>query len=255
MEIFSEYLKRDNFLTEIDGRIKLIAALVLLAMVLSYKEFLFPLLILSLSLTICIWLRVPLKVVFMRFSEPLFIASIIVVLKLFFAGKEVLFYLAFPASEFSFFTLSAHRDGLMEGLQIAFRILGAASIVVVMGFITPFTEFISALSWMRVPKGFIEILMFAYRYIFVLMEDAMIIYNAQKNRLGYSSIRRGLSSFGVLAGSLILRVFENSEQLTSSMIQRGYDGGIPAIRHRPFNAMEVLVSLLILTVAGVIWRM
>ncbi len=254
MEIFSEYLEKDNFLTGIDGRIKLIVALILLAMVLSYKGFLFPLLILTLSLALCLWLRVPLRIVFMRFSEPLFIASIIVVLKLFFAGKDVLFYLCLPTSNFSLFTLAAHRDGLLEGLQIASRILGAVSIVIVTGFLTPFTEFLSALSWMRIPKGFVEILMFAYRYIFVLMEDAMVIYNAQKNRLGYSSIRRGLSSFGALAGSLILRAFENSEQITSSMIQRGYDGGIPAIRHRPFNATEVFISLLVLTVLGVIWR-
>lgn len=250
MEIFSEYLKRDNFLTKVDVRIKLIVALGLLAMVLSYKGFLFPMLILVLSLALCLWLRVPLRVVFMRFSEPLFIASIIVVLKLLFAGEDILFYLSLPGT----LTLAVHRDGLMEGLQIAFRILGAVSVVVVMGFLTPFTEFISALSWMRIPKGFVEILMFAYRYIFVLMEDALVIYNAQKNRLGYSNIRRGLSSFGILVGSLILRAFEKSEQITSSMIQRGYDGGIPAIRHRPFNATEVLVSLLVLTVLGVIWK-
>lgn len=253
MEILSEYLKKDNFLREIDGRIKLIVALVLLAMALSYKGFLFPLLMLGLSLSLCVSLRVPLRVVFMRFSEPLFIASIIVILKLFFAGKDVLFYLCLPTSNFSLFTLAAHRDGLMEGLQIASRILGAVSIVIVTGFITPFTEFLSALSWMKVPKGFVEILMFAYRYIFVLTEDAMVIYNAQKNRLGYSSIRRGLSSFGALTGSLILRAFEKSEQITSSMLQRGYDGGIPAIRHRPFNAAQVLVSFLVLAVLGVIW--
>ncbi len=254
MEIFSEYLKRDNFLLAVDARIKLLFALGLLAMVLSYKGFFFPLLTVILSLGLCLWLRVPLRIVFMRFSEPLFIASIIVVLKVFFSGKELLFYLPIPYSKFSLFTLVAHRDGLMEGMQIASRILGAVSIVVVMGFLIPFTEFISALSWMRIPKGFVEILLFTYRYIFVLMEDAMVIYNAQKNRLGYSSIRRGLSSFSDLTASLILRAFEKSEQITSSMIQRGYDGGIPAIRHRPFKATEVLVSLLILTVLGVIWR-
>ena len=50
--------------------------------------------------------------------------------------------------------------------------------------------------------------MFAYRYIFVLLDDATVIYSAQKNRLGYSTIRRGLSSFGVLAGSLTLKAFD-----------------------------------------------
>ncbi|MDI6744009.1 MAG: cobalt ECF transporter T component CbiQ [Thermodesulfovibrionales bacterium] len=254
MELFSEYFKKDNVIARIDARVKLLVALVLLAMVLSYKGFVFPLLILGISLALCIWIRVPLRVFLMRFSEPVFIASVIVVLKLLFAGDDVFFSFSLPTAHFPLLTLTGHRDGVMEGLQIASRILGAVAIVAVMGFSTPFTEFVSALSWMKAPKGFIEILMFAYRYIFVFMEDAMVVYNAQKNRLGYTSIRRGLSSFGTLAGSLILKAFENSQHITTAMIQRGYDGNVPLLKHKPFSAAEIVVSILIVTAMGFVWK-
>lgn len=203
----------------------------------------------SICLFFCIGMGIPLKVFLLRFSEPVFIALIIIVLKLFFSGNDVLF--AFNILNIS---ISGYKDGLMDGLMIAMRILGAVSIVALMGFSTPFTEFIAGLSWLRIPKGFIEVLIFAYRYIFVLFEDAMVIYNAQKNRLGYSNISRGLRSFSILAGSLILKTFEHSQNITASMIQRGYDGNIPILKQRPFKLSEVILSILIVTAVGFLWK-
>jgi len=114
---------------------------------------------------------------------------------------------------------------------------------------------VSGLSWFRVPKGLIEILMFAYRYIFVLLEDAQVIYSAQKNRLGYSNVRRGLSSFGILAGSLALKAFDHSQNTAVAMVQRGYDGKIPLSSHKPFKVSEVAISILFLIVMGVLWKL
>lgn len=138
--------------------------------------------------------------------------------------------------------------------MIASRIVGAVSVIAVLGLATPFTDVIAALSWFRVPKGLIEILMFAYRYIFMLFEDAMVIYNAQKNRLGYSNIRRGLSSFGILAGSLTLKAFEHSQNTAVAMAQRGYDGNMPVLKHRPFKPSEVIVSIFLIVIMGLAWK-
>ena len=88
----------------------------------------------------------------------------------------------------------------------------------------------------------------------MLSEDAMVIYNAQKNRLGYSNIRRGLSSFGTLAGSLTLKAFENSQNTAVAMVQRGYDGNMPMLKHKPFRHSEVIASLLFIIVMGVVWQ-
>jgi len=140
------------------------------------------------------------------------------------------------------------------GLRIGSRILGAVSIVALLGFSTPFTEIMAGLSWLKIPKGLIEISLFAYRYIFVLFEDAMVIYNAQKNRLGYSNMKRGLSSFGTLTGSLTLKAFEHSQNTTTAMLQRGYDGNIPMLKHKPFRFLEVAVSILLVFAMGLVWQ-
>jgi len=249
MELFTEYFKKDHRLSRVDARVKILVALALLIMVLSYKGFVFPLVLASLCFILSIKLKIPARVFLLRFSEPVFIIIIVVMIKCFFTGKDVIF-----SVDLFGLTITGHKDGLMNGLIIAARIIGAVSVVALLGFATPFTELMAGLSWFRVPRGFIEILMFAYRYIFVLLEEAMGIYNAQKNRLGYSSIRRGLSSFGMLTGSLILKAFEHSQNTTVAMIQRGYDGTIPLLTHKPFMVSEIAVSMMFLSVMGGIWK-
>ena len=249
MELLSERITRDHILSGIDARIKLAVAAVVLAMVLTYRGFLFPVLTAVVCLVFCIRMKVPLRIFALRFSEPFFIAIMVVLIKFLFTGKDVIF-----SMDIFGLTLAAHRDGLMSGLMIAVRIIGAVSVVAVLGFATPFTELMAGLSWFRIPKGFIEILMFAYRYIFVLLEEAMVIYSAQKNRLGYSSIRRGLSSFGILTGSLTLKAFEHSQNTTVAMVQRGYDGNMPLFRHRPFRRFEVALSILFILAMGLVWK-
>jgi cobalt/nickel transport system permease protein len=249
MHLFSEEFKTAHMLAGTDARLKLLVASGLLVMVLTYHGFLFPLFVGMASLLLCVWMRVPLKLFVLRFCEPALVALILIVIKMFFAGHDELFSVSlFGVS------ISAYKDGLVDGLMIASRIVGAVSVITVLGFATPFTDVIAALSWFRVPKGLIEILMFAYRYIFMLFEDAMVIYNAQKNRLGYSNIRRGLSSFGILAGSLTLKAFEHSQNTAVAMAQRGYDGNMPVLKHRPFKPSEVIASIFLIVIMGLVWK-
>jgi cobalt/nickel transport system permease protein len=249
MRLFFDKANSDHFLCRMDARVKIVSTLALLIMVLSYKGVLFPLILSAACLSLCATLKVPFKTLLLRVSEPLFIIFVILFLKIFFSGTEPLF-------SFDLFgvTITAYRDGLLEGTKIAFRIIGAVTVVFLLGFSTPFTQFMAGLSWMRVPQGFVEVSMFAYRYIFMLSDDAAVIYNAQKNRLGYSTLRRGLNSFGILSGSLVLKAFENSQSIATAMSQRGYDGNMPVSEQRPFRLNETAWSLLFIIFMGLLWQ-
>jgi len=182
-ECFSEHFSKGHFLSGIDARVKLLVTLALLLMVLSYQGILFPLIVSCGALMLCAKMRIPVKLLFLRMAQPLLIASVVLLLKFLFTGEDVMFSLNLLGLK-----LSGHRDGLMEGIRITSRIMGGVSLVIALGFATPFIEFVAALSWLRVPRPFIEIMMFAYRYLFVFLEDASTIYSAQKNRLGYAGI-------------------------------------------------------------------
>jgi cobalt/nickel transport system permease protein len=239
----------DHPMTRFDPRVKLISTMVLLIMVISSKGVAFPLLAAAISLALCLAMGVRPKLIMARFAEPLFIALVVVLLKLFFSGSTQFFAL-------HFFGLEAvgHRDGLLEGLFIAARIAGAVSLVALLGFSTSFTDLMAALAWLRAPRGFIEVSLFAWRYLFVLFDDAQVVYAAQKNRLGYAGLLRGMRSFGTLTGALVIKAFDNSQTLTCAMVQRGYDGTTPLLRHKPFRVKEVALSMTFLIAMGAIWR-
>ena len=86
-----------------------------------------------------------------------------------------------------------------------------------------------------------------------LLDDAQVIYSAQKNRLGYAGYRRGLRSFGTLAGTLVIKAFDNSQTMTTAMVQRGYDGNMPMLQHKPFRMAEVR-SPCIIVCMGLLWK-
>jgi cobalt/nickel transport system permease protein len=226
--------------SRIDPRVKLLSAVALLVMVISCRGIAFPVLVAVLCLGLCFSLGISLRTLAFRFSEPLFIAATVVLLKLFFAGSVPLFSLHVAG-----FELTGHSDGLLEGVRIACRILGGVSLLAAVGFSTPFTDLMAALSWLKVPQVLIDIALFAWRYLFLLLEDAQVVYNAQKNRLGYVGYRRGLSSFGTLAGVLVIKAFDNSQSITTAMVQRGYDGDMPLLLHKPFKAAEVAFALVL----------
>jgi cobalt/nickel transport system permease protein len=219
-----------------------------LIMLISSDGFLFPLTVLSICLGSCIAIKAPLRMVIKRFAEPGLIAVVIVILKTLFSGHETLVSLNMAGLD-----IVIHGDGLAEGLMIASKIMGAVSVIVLLGFSASHASLIAALAWFRVPRLFIEILSLAYRYIFVLFDEAAVIYSAQKNRLGYVSWRRGVNSIGILAGSMTLKAFDHSQNITTSMIQRGYDGSLPPFSHRPFRASEVTVSFIFIIALGCVW--
>lgn len=233
--------------SRIDARVKLACALALLIMVISCRGIAFPLLVAFLGLALCLHLGTPLRILAFRFSEPLFIAATVLLLKSFFSGSVPLTSVGLAG-----FELTLYRDGLMEGVLIASRILGGVSLLAAVGFSTPFTELMAALSWFKVPQVLIDVALFAWRYLFLLLEDAQVVYNAQKNRLGYVGYRRALSSFGTLSGVLVIKAFDNSQSITTAMVQRGYDGVMPASLHRPLRIAEVACAVLFVAGMGAI---
>lgn len=236
-------------LTRLDARLKLLAALALLLLVISSGGLTFPLLVAALGIGFCLTLGVRPRLLLFRFAEPLLLALMVLLLKTFFSGQAVLWSGSILGLE-----IVCHGDGLREGFRIASRIMGAVAVVAAVGFATPFTELLAALAWLRVPQGLVDVTLFAWRYLFVLADDAQVIHAAQKNRLGYVGWRRSFRSLGTLAGALVIKAFDSSQTMTAAMTQRGYDGTLPLLQHKPFRGSEVTLSVLFVAGLLAVWK-
>lgn len=248
MKTIDPQVTSSHQLCRVDARVKLLVALALLLMVASSKTPLFPLLTAGICLSICCSLKVRLRTLLIRFAEPLFIAAVVLLLKSVSGGETPLWSVQLP-----FAAITVYREGIYQGFCLASRIAGGVAVIAAAGFATSFTELLAAFSWLRIPREVTEVALFAWRYLFVLGDDAQVIHSAQKNRLGYVGIKRSFRSFGTLAGALVIKAFDASQTMTVSLVQRGYDGTMPLLQHSPFKRGEILTAVVVVTFMGFLW--
>lgn len=236
--------------TAVDPRVRLLAAALLLALVVSSSGSTFPWMVAGICLPVALIAGMPPRLLLLRLLHPLFIAAVIVALKTFMGTGEAL---GFPDA--GGLVALLHRQGLRDGLVIASRIMGAASVALLLGQVMSFTETMAALAWLRLPRGLVEVTLFAWRSLFMLYDDAGTVYTAQKNRLGYCGWRRGLRSFGTMAGMLVIRAFDGSDAMTTAMAQRGYDGRLPLLRGSRPSAVQMALLLVFAVAATTAWTL
>ena len=221
-ELFSDiFACRDNALTRVDPRVKLLAAVVfILAAVLSTKVFL-PLAMAVISLTAMFALSIPLRLVLFRLAGPIVIVLVMVVLQSFLTpGAHVLQIGLFG------YKLHASYEGIWRGLLLGSKVIGAVSVVLLLSFVTPAYKIFHSLRWFRIPEAWVEMALLVYRYTFALLDHAADIAAAQKTRLGYSTLPRSLASMGVLAGAVVARSLDQALRTYEAMVLRGYQGGL-----------------------------
>jgi cobalt/nickel transport system permease protein len=229
--LFSDiFACRDNALVRVDARAKLVVAFATLVLVISSTRVVLPLAVMVVCLGGMLALRMPARLTLARLVAPAGIVAVLVVLQSFTVGSTVIHTVSLGAWQGTI-----KLEGVMHGVLMGSRVLGAVSVMLLFSSVTPAHSIFQALRWFRVSKGWVEIAMLMYRYTFVLLDHTADVAAAQKLRLGYSGIRRAVSSMGVLAGSVIVQSFDQASNTHQAMTLRGYTGAMP---HGPMPAVK-----------------
>jgi cobalt/nickel transport system permease protein len=93
--------------------------------------------------------------------------------------------------------------------------------------VTPAHRLFQALGALGMPRAWVEVALLMYRYAFVFLDFAEDTITAQRVRLGYAGFRRGLSSAGIAAGTVLVRAVDQAERTGEAMRTRGYIGALP----------------------------
>lgn len=255
-EVFSDYFAhKDNFLTRIDARIKMIFVFGAIITILFSRTPHLPVIVAFLSLVFLISVRIPPKIILFRLLAPLTIAIVILLIQIFFVGSTPLFKLTI----FGFY-LVAYKEGLFRGLLIMGKVTGCISLIIFLSMTTSLNALLKSASWFRIPKTWIEIATITYRYVFVLIEDAITIRDAQKVRLGYSNLSRSARSLAELVGSVFIRAYDQSISTYEVMQLRGYLGTIKVSFEEKFKLKDGLhliifsIILSLLVALNLYWR-
>jgi cobalt/nickel transport system permease protein len=124
-----------------------------------------------------------------------------------------------------------HLAGLERLLSISLRAWLSVQAAVLLVWSTPFAEVLSGLRWLRVPRLLTALIGLMWRYLFVMAHAARQMMLARAARSAPHPGRRAGGSLpwrarvtGGMAGSLLVRSFEQGERIYAAMLARGYDG-------------------------------
>ncbi|HPW73133.1 MAG: cobalt ECF transporter T component CbiQ [Methanothrix sp.] len=236
-----------NGLRETSARLKLFFGLGAIAICISSLEPAAPLFVAaSMSLIILILAKIPPRIYSRLLLFPLSFALISSLVVALMHGSGDMLY----ALDLFGRVLGIREDGAALALLLIARTFGGMCSLFFIALTTPMIEIFALLSSLRIPKSVIELSMMIYRYIFVLLDQAAMIHNAQVMRLGNRSIRSSLASFSMLASVLFLRSWEQGERLVIAMDARCYDGRLDLMEERRgARAKEIVAAAAYLAMA------
>src|SRR4030065_1640779 len=211
---------KDPFIHRLDPRTKLCATAFFIVMVVSFPKYelsgllpfmLFPVLLFSIG-------DIPVKFIM---KKVLLVSSFA-----FFIGIFNPLLDRQPMYIFYGVTLSG---GWVSFLSVMLKLFLTITSALLLIATTSFPGICHALRKFGIPDIFISQLLFLYRYIFVLVEEAMKVVRARDMR-SFGNRGKGMKAFTGIIGTLFLRTVERAERIYQAMLSRGFSGALHATK-------------------------
>jgi cobalt/nickel transport system permease protein len=132
--------------------------------------------------------------------------------------------------------------GWLSFFSILTRFLLTVTAALILIATTGFNAVCMALARLGVPRPFVVQLMFLYRYLFVLTDEAARMVRAISLR-SFNSSGMGFKTFVSMMGHLLLRTMDRAQRIHMAMLCRGFDGHIRIIRSMEIGCKEIVFAI------------
>jgi len=126
--------------------------------------------------------------------------------------------------------LRYYPSGVATLISVAAKAVGGVLCIVALTSTTPFSELLRALERLRVPRFFLALLSFAYRYLFIFVDEFERMKRAHDARSFGGGRMWHAQVLGRMVGTMFLRSFERGERVYGAMAARGFDGAFRSVR-------------------------
>ncbi|HOB20566.1 MAG TPA: CbiQ family ECF transporter T component [Candidatus Atribacteria bacterium] len=168
--------------------------------------------------------------------------------------REILHLIIYPAFFSIVFALIGMQRSVAAGLAVLLRAIDAAMAVILLITTTSYVDIFAVLS-IFLPGVILDIFIFTYRSLFILLEKLEDLLRSIRLRGGYHPLRLALNfrNTAGMIGVLIIHSFDMSDRLYRIYTLRGYSGRIPLTRKFKTGVCDVvLVVVSVLMLTGVI---
>ncbi len=245
------YQARQSPIHDLDPRVKLVLTLAFILTAALVPSGAWPAYILLLAIILSIDLLSELGVRYILQRALLALPFVL-------AALPVIFTMAGPPL-FQFaigkWTITASQAGLERFISVSLKSWVSVQAAIVLASSTPFPDLLLAMRAIKIPRLLVAIFGLMWRYLFVLVDEAIRLLRARSARSGSSdpdSKKTGGSLIwrarvtGGMAGNLFLRGFERSDRIYMAMLSRGYDGEVRALPLPPLKSAQWVVMTLTL---------
>ncbi|MEN6516685.1 MAG: cobalt ECF transporter T component CbiQ [Methanospirillum sp.] len=129
--------------------------------------------------------------------------------------------------------IAVTQGGLELGLTQILRTGAGMAALLFVAMTTPMISLFATAARLGVPAVIVDLAMLIYRFIFVLLDEAATVLDAQTSRLAYGRPRGAVRAFSMLAGAVFLRAWQSADELVLAMEARCYDGRLELETDRP----------------------
>jgi cobalt/nickel transport system permease protein len=124
-------------------------------------------------------------------------------------------------------------------IMVRFALTVSAALILVA--CTGIHHLCAGLEQLGVPRLFAVQLLFLYRYLFVIGEEALrMIRSVQMRSTGSGPLR--LRTYGSLIGHLLLRSMDRAQRIYCSMASRGFDGQVRVLRRTALGWRDAIFA-------------
>lgn len=153
-----------------------------------------------------------------------FVGMSIIVLLFMLGGGTVIWQ-----TQIGWLNLSITTGAIRESIIILCRVFGCSISLFFITLTTPMTDLFNGMKKARIPIELVDLMMIMYRFIFIIYDQAVEIWQAQVMRLGYSRPKEAVHSFAMLSGMLFISSWTAGEDLIHAMDCRCYSGVFPSL--------------------------
>ncbi|MDI6744575.1 MAG: cobalt ECF transporter T component CbiQ [Thermodesulfovibrionales bacterium] len=133
--------------------------------------------------------------------------------------------------------------GWLSFFSILVKFILTVSAMLLLVAVTSFPGLCESLERLRLPKAFVIQLLFLYRYLFVLLEEALRMMRAREAR-SFDGKGRDIKTFIKFISVLLIRTLERAERIYQAMLSRGFKGEIRMNRRYKPGIRDLLFTMI-----------
>jgi len=237
-----------GFMQSLDPRVKAVTLLIFIIFVGLAQDFPVLIAIFILALVLVLLSKIPVAFFLKRLFIfiPVFTA-VIAIPAIFITPGTPLVIIAGQA-------VITAQGARTAGLLIM-RVVDSLSLGLLLIFTTPWTKFLVALRWLRLPSLIVDVLGMTYRYIFLLLHTTNSMLLARQSRTigGFSGAENRRWLGRALATTMVKSQYL-SEEVYLAMLSRGYQGEIRTLNELSLRSRDFIwMAFTLVAVSLMFW--